>query len=331
VNVALVCAQVGFGGFNVVGKYALDYVKPVVFAFYREVISGPLLLIIASIVERVIPEKRDWWRLALLGIVLYLNQFCFIMGLKLTSSATQTAIIQQCIPVFTTTIALIIRLEKMSFLKVLGIISAAGGAVVMAGFDDLSLKNAHFVGILLLLGNTMCMSLYYICQKPVLKKYPPITVTGWAYMVGAIEMGITSLAVNKPSAYTIPTEVFLPLGYAIVFATILSYMALTWANTYAPASMVAAYSSLQPLTAALLSFIFLGEVLVWREGLGALFITSGLGLVTYARIRENGSAGVNGDAGKTSDKQTSESINASNGEESPLLGDTKEGELKSAV
>lgn len=45
-------------------------------------------------------------------------------------------------------------------------------------------------------------------------------------------------------------------------------MALTWANKHAPASVVAAYASVQPLTAALLSYVFLHQTPQVNEYIG---------------------------------------------------------------
>lgn len=99
--------------------------------------------------------REDWWRFLLLGATgVYLNQLLFILGLQLTSS-TQAAImqvhllfiiipfllhdwqlmlnnlLQPCIPVFTTALTLILRMEKFSILKVIGILFSAAGAVIM--------------------------------------------------------------------------------------------------------------------------------------------------------------------------------------------------------
>eukprot|EP00026_Physarum_polycephalum_P009833 Phypoly_transcript_09970.p1 GENE.Phypoly_transcript_09970~~Phypoly_transcript_09970.p1 ORF type:complete len:386 (-),score=58.41 Phypoly_transcript_09970:190-1347(-) len=289
VNIGLVLAQVAFGAYHVIGKEALSYINPVVFAFYREIIAGPALVLIAIIVERAKPKVReDWWRFLLLGVTgVYLNQLLFILGLKYTSS-TQAAIMQPCIPVFTTALTLILRTEKFSILKVVGILFSAAGAVVLVGFKDLSFKSEQFKGMLCLLGNTLAMSVYYVFQKPVLKKYPPISVTGWAYIIGSVLMGVTSLIYveGKWSEYKVNEKVYFPLGYSIVGATIFTYMTLTWANKHAPASVVAAYSSLQPLTAALLSYFVWHIVPSKNQYIGGAAIIVGLILVTIARVIE---------------------------------------------
>jgi len=292
VNVALISAQIGFGGFSVVGKIALEHMKPIIFAFLREIIAGPLLLIIAAIVERVRPERADWWRFVVLGIVLYANQFCYIMGLKLTNSATVTAIMQQLIPVVTAAMAILLRIETLSIhrafgvLKIFGIAFAVGGAAVMVGFKDFTLDRS--VGMAILLCNSFTMSTYYIWQKPLLKKYPPITVTGWAYIVASMAMGLTSLYyVKEENVYKIPQVVYGPLAYAVFVQTIFGYCCVSWANKHAPASLVAVYNSVQPVVAAILSYFVLHEKITWNEGVGGALVIVGLGLVTWGRAKES--------------------------------------------
>lgn len=290
VNIGLVLAQVAFGAYHVIGKEALKYIDAVVFAFYREIIAGPILLIIAIIVERAKPNiKEDWWRFLLLGSTgVFANQLLFILGLQYTSS-TQAAIMQPCIPVFTTAFTLILRLEKFSVLKVIGILFSAAGAVVMVGVENISFKSNQFKGMMCLVGNTLAMSIYYIFQKPVLKKYPPISVTGWAYIIGSALMGLTSLIFTHghASEYKVAKQVYFPLGYSILGATVFTYMTLTWANKHAPASVVAAYSSLQPLTAAVLSYIVWHDTPTRDEYIGGAAIIVGLAVVSFARMREN--------------------------------------------
>jgi hypothetical protein len=43
----------------VIGKEALDYINAIVFAFYREVISGPALVLIAIIIEGNHPQTSE--------------------------------------------------------------------------------------------------------------------------------------------------------------------------------------------------------------------------------------------------------------------------------
>ena len=42
------------------------------------------------------------------------------------------------------------------------------------------------------------MAVYYILMKPVLKIYPPVTVTAWSYCFGALVMAAVSLMYEYP-------------------------------------------------------------------------------------------------------------------------------------
>ena len=45
------------------------------------------------------------------------------------------------------------------------------------------------------------MAVYYILMKPVLKIYPPVTVTAWSYCFGALVMAAVSLMYVHPAFF----------------------------------------------------------------------------------------------------------------------------------
>lgn len=114
-HVAIIIAQLTFGGGAVVGKFGLKQgIKPIIFALVREGIAGPLLCLAAVsapnptavarptfmcmfrrqyAVDRALPARRDFWRFAVTGTCLYANQLLYIVGLSI-SNATFAAIWQ---------------------------------------------------------------------------------------------------------------------------------------------------------------------------------------------------------------------------------------------
>ena len=106
-HAALVTANVIFGAGNIVSKVGLKGTNPVVFALVREVVSGPLLLIISLVQERrrhemsatddpvLAPTKSLLarlhalrWRLLLCGAALFGTNLCYIVGVKLSGPTT---------------------------------------------------------------------------------------------------------------------------------------------------------------------------------------------------------------------------------------------------
>lgn len=41
--------------------------------------------------------------------------------------------------------------------------------------------------------NCLCTSLFIITTKPLLRRYPPVSVTGWTYIVASLEMAAASM------------------------------------------------------------------------------------------------------------------------------------------
>src|SRR5687768_12166698 len=114
-------------------------------------------------------------------------------------------------------------------------------------------------------------------QKPLVEKYPPISLTGWAYLVGSGCMGLTLLGINSVKYFTagemiaigsITWEAFVSLLYAIFGATILAYLLLTWCNKRANASLISATYTLQPFISAALSYVFLHQAILLRQVVG---------------------------------------------------------------
>eukprot|EP01120_Amphizonella_sp_Union-15-10_P015276 TRINITY_DN7829_c0_g1_i1.p1 TRINITY_DN7829_c0_g1~~TRINITY_DN7829_c0_g1_i1.p1 ORF type:complete len:317 (+),score=27.61 TRINITY_DN7829_c0_g1_i1:50-1000(+) len=278
---ALLYSQTAFGIYSVVGKLGIQYMDPIIFSLLRESIAGPLLIVMAVLIEGVKPRWQDAGWFFILGATgVWGNQLFFILGLNLSGSVV-ASIMQPAIPVFTTALALIFRLEKPTVLKIIGIAFATAGAVVMVGFQGISLKSKATMGLIFLVANTLSMSIYLILQKPVLKRYPPVTVTSIAYIVGSCLMGLTAIYYyDNQSKWVVDKRALLPLGYAIIFPTVLTYACLTYANKYTDSSIVAASNTIQPVVSTILSyFVFPTTHIFTRQWIGGALIIAGLGAV----------------------------------------------------
>jgi len=54
-------------------------------------------------------------------------------------------------------------------------------------------ESSGAIGIIVLLSGAFSMSLFYVLQKPIVKKYPPVSITAWSYFSGALSMGLACL------------------------------------------------------------------------------------------------------------------------------------------
>ena len=323
VHLALITTQLSFGGGSVVGKLGVSGTNPVLFALIREGTAGPLLMAIAGFHKFETPKREDMVRLLAAGVCIFLNQFCFIVGLKL-SDPTTGSIWQPSQPIFTTALALLLQYEKPDVKKILGILFAVGGAAFMIAYPSSndsgssssssgssgSTSNPVVANILFFI-NCVATSGYVILTKPLLssKKYESISITGWSYISASFLMLITALVINTndsmldfvcpkhdcKGAWSVPNAMIFALLYWIFFNSVLAYGLMTWANGYAKASIVSAYTVLQPVTSAVLSMIIIAikghHWAVTEKGfeepgvkdVGAIGIVIGLALVMMSK------------------------------------------------
>lgn len=284
VHLTLLTVQLLFGGFHVVGKAVLAEVPPLALAGFRVMAATPVLLWVAWSKDQVIPKGRDLAWLALLGFLgVFANQLLFIVGLSYTT-ATHASILMPSIPAFTVALGALLGIERAGPWRILGVASAAAGALVMLQPTSFSLSSDTVVGDLLILCNALSYSAFLVLQRPVLERLPWRTVIAGSFFFG----GLGVLAVSAPSLArlemgAVSPEAWSGVVYVAFVATTLGYLLATWAVRRSSPLLVAAYTTLQPLASASLAALFLGETVGLREAAGFLLIVAGLFAVSRQR------------------------------------------------
>lgn len=275
-----------------IGKFGIKALHPIWFALIREVVATPILCALAYFIElrpilkrgsseaKLLPKWSDFSSFLILGLTgIYGNQLCFIFGLW-TSPSITAAVIQPLAPIWTIIFALVLGIEVITINKIVGIAIAVLGSLVTLGFFNMT--SAHLgAGTLFFLLNTACMGGYFLLQKPVLKRHGPITTTAAAYVCGASMMvGTTLIFWISGSLPPLTQESFnkglLPLIYTVIGPSIGTYLLSAYANSKIDSTLVAAFKTLQPLSASLLAHSLLGEALLAQHAIGAFFLLFGM-------------------------------------------------------
>ena len=211
---------------------------------------------------------REWVSFAKLGLCIYANQLCFLVGLKLSNPVTGS-IWQPSQPIMTAAIAISLGWETPNWRRLAGIFLAFAGcaSMVMVGAEtSTQTPGRALAGNIFFFCNCLGTSLYVIRSKPLVRRYPSLCVTAWSYLAASVYMLLTAVCFNNwPAAldflcpdcegrgWHVPNETLPALAYWIVFQSVLAYALMTWANKFASASLVSAYSVLQPVTSAALT------------------------------------------------------------------------------
>ncbi len=168
-----------------------------------------------------------------------------------------------------------------------GILISVLGAVIInvwqtdsSGSDDIPL------GSLIVSWQVVSMACIIVFQKPLLKVYDPAFVTVVYYSIGTF----FTILLFAGWSYRIPfssmsfdgaLSPWFALIYAVIFPSILAYNLYSWAGKRLNPSTTTLYTTLQPATTILLSYIVFGDSVGGSDILGGFFIILGLFVIVY--------------------------------------------------
>lgn len=294
VYTGLLSAQVLSALYSVVTKEMLSGstpVDPLIFSFLRDALAYPLLQIAALAwpgrAPRV-PKVSDLLRLAALGLTgMFLNQYCFLLALKYSSPTIASAI--QQVPLVLFLLSAAVGIEAWSWLKFAGVATAVGGCLIMEGVVHIGGAGGNgstdlALGAAFAAGAAVAASLYIILQRPLLRRFSPLSVTAWAYGFGALFMGVASIplapGVGGHSArdWTLSPTAWYAMALAVLGNSCAKYWLISVCNKHAPVTVQAASYALAPILTGALDWALFGHA-PELQYLGALAVLAGVALV----------------------------------------------------
>lgn len=260
-----------------------NYIQPYGFILLR--VSGAVLLFwfFSFWAPKETIDKKDWLRL--LGCALFgmsLNMLMFFKGLSL-STPINSAVLMTISPIIIFSLSVMILKEKITALKVGGILLGFVGALSLILFTEVTGKNAENIplGNSLLLVNATSYAFYLILAKPLTVKYHPITLMKWLFLIGLIiNLPICISEFQKVAWLNLPLEAVLKMIFVVVGTTFLTYLLNIFALRYLNASTIGVFIYLQPLLGILFAILMGSDYLNLLKIVAAILIFIGVYLVT---------------------------------------------------
>ncbi len=284
-HLALLATNIFFAINFTAVKYLINQglVKPFGLNIIRIGVTAILLWIIFLFKrQRTIIHKKDIFRFvlcALTGIVI--NQLLFIKGLSLTHSI-HASLLMLTTPILITIIAAWLLKEKVTNRKIIGLLlGIAGAAILISARTDTGNAKDILLGDILVLINAVSYTVYFILVRPLMSEYNPITVIRMIFTFGfflALPFCWKEFADVPWQQYSITNYVL--LGQVVLGGTFLAYLFNVYGIKILGASTAGAYIYSQPLFAASIAMVFLGEHLSLYKIIAAVFIFAGVYLAT---------------------------------------------------
>ena len=181
-------------------------------------------------------------------------------------------------PILITLIASVMLKERLTPAKVIGLLLAATGAVILITTKEITAKGENvFLGDMLVICSAVAYTFYFITVKPLMQKYDSIDVMRWVFTFGFFM--IVPVCVREFSQITWPVFTF--KEYFLLFmisvpGTFLAYIFNAYGIKILNASTAGAYIYSQPVFAVAIAMIFLKEELLPHKILAAALIFAGV-------------------------------------------------------
>jgi drug/metabolite transporter (DMT)-like permease len=258
-HIAVLAANLFYGINFSVMKYVTDHLmKPIALNIIRVVGATALfwLMLVWQKSSNKI-QKKDYFRFllcALTGVVI--NQILFVKGVSLTTTIRASLLMLFC-PIAVVFIAAYVLKEKITIIKIVGLLLGVGGAAILISMRESTGKADNILlGDLFIIINAISYAFYLVWVKPLMKTYNAVTVIRWVFTIALfimLPMGIQETASIDWSIFT--SMDYLAILFIIVAVTFCTFLFNIYGVKILGSSITGAYIYSQPLFAAFVAIV----------------------------------------------------------------------------
>ena len=262
-------------------------ISPLALFCLRSLGAGSLFWIISCFLPKEKVEKKDYGKIMMASLLgFFLTQMTFLIAIP-DITPMDCSIVSSLSPIYTMFIAAYALKEPITLRKAGGVAISFLGVIYLimnsvtgtGGTTETSLT-----GILLMIANSLCFSLYLGLFKPVIAKYSVITFMKWIFLFASafsLPLAGRELATFD---YSLLSGMYLwELAFLIVCSTFITYFLIPLGQKRIRPTLVSMYSYVQPIIAIAISIWVGMDSLSWQKVLAGIMVFGGVVLVNYSR------------------------------------------------
>ena len=200
---------------------------------------------------------------------------CYFTAIRLMTMST-AAILLYTSPIWVMILAIIFLKEKITVQKIIALVLAFAGCVLVSGFGG----KVTVIGILVGLGSGLGYGLYSIFGTFALKKYSPLTVTCYTFLIAGLGSIIVASPFDLVSKISASDNLLSLSGFVLltsIITAVIPFLLYTLGLNMTTAGKAAVLATVEPAAATLFGFF------VMKETVGPIAI-AGIALVFAAII-----------------------------------------------
>lgn len=273
----LVLGICGVASAALFARYGLQAgLSPVALSAWRLALASLALVAFAAVKKQPLPEKSDMWRLAAAGIFLALHFATWIASLDYVSVARSTLLVATS-PLWAGLLGIVVPSlrPKPMFWGGLAIAGIGTWLVTMNGSTSHPVKTPVWMGDLLATIGAVCIVPYLLVSQNVQRRIGTLATITWIYGSATVALWLYLVGAGQAVVPTSQAAWISILGMAL-FAQLLGHSMLNLSLKFFSAAQVASTTLLEPVFAALLAWLLLGESIPAMEAIGAAILLVGL-------------------------------------------------------
>ncbi|HBY92680.1 MAG: DMT family transporter [Ardenticatenaceae bacterium] len=267
--------------------YRLSAVDALSIGFLRLLIAAPAMLLIGHALApgSLGPmARRDWRAVALFGLGVAGYNYCFFAAVARTSVTAATLLALCTAPLFVALLARLLLAEPLTRPVVLALAAGLTGTILLVGSQgghDLLRRDA-LAGNLLAIGAALSYAGVALVGRAKSQQAAPGSFVALAFAAGLIFLAPVALSRRLSLPTTGPA--WLAMLYLSLVPTALAYLIYIFGLRTVPATTSTIGTLVEPLTAALLAALFLGERLPPSGLVGAGLLLSSLAILSLGDL-----------------------------------------------
>ncbi len=285
--------------FALIAALAVQFLYALSYTFAKDVLADNYMTPFGLVLIRVLGATVLFWLFGWLGpkekinkkdyLIVFLgavfgvaiNMIFFIKGLSYTSPIHASVIVTMA-PIIVLILSSIYLKERITSLKIVGVIMAFIGAIVLTVYGKSKLEADNVpLGNALILINVISYSIYIIIIKKLTDKYHPFTFIKWLFLFGLVlvtPFGFSELITTNFSSFT--PYIYFSLAFVVVGATFGTYILNPLALRHLKASTVSTFIYIQPVIAGIFAIIMGSDSLSEVKIIASTLIFMGVYFVT---------------------------------------------------
>lgn len=262
-------------------------ISPIALFTIRSLGAGALFWLISLFLPKQSVERRDLPKIFAASVLgFFLTQMCFLMAIS-RITPMDCSIITSLSPIYTMFIAAYALKEPLSTQKIGGVVLSLCGIIYLILNSVTSTATAIEttpVGVLLMIGNSLCFSLYLGIFKPTIAKYSVVTFMKWIFLFSTLlSLPFSAKEIVHTDFAALPLSYMAELAFLIICATFVTYFLIPVGQKRLRPTLVSMYSYVQPIVAIVVSIYVGMDTLSWQKVLAAVTVFTGVIIVSRSR------------------------------------------------